>query len=303
MTLLRSLKFITRHPLNRDHQLAAIARFAKWQIASRLAPGATVYDWIGGARFLVRNGETGLTGNIYTGLQEFQDMAFLLHVSRPEDLFIDVGANVGSYTMLAGAVVGTRGYAFEPVPSTYNRLVDNVRLNRMDDRITCLNIGLSQKPGQINFTSRSDTTNHVLASDEPTDDSICVEVSTLDTVLEQDSILDQDSPPLLIKIDVEGYETPVLEGATKTLSHPALHSVILELNGSGSRYGFDESKTLQMMQDLGFETCSYDPMTRVLTQIEGTNPNSDNTLFVRDRSFVADRLESAPQYEVLGQQV
>ena len=79
MSLLNTVKFITTHPLNRGHKLKSSSRFAKWQIGSRLVSGAIVYDWVNGSKFLVKTGETGLTGNIYTGLHEFADMAFLLH--------------------------------------------------------------------------------------------------------------------------------------------------------------------------------------------------------------------------------
>jgi len=44
---------------------------------------------------VARPGETGVTGNIYTGLHEFSSMGYLLHVLREGDLFVDVGANVG----------------------------------------------------------------------------------------------------------------------------------------------------------------------------------------------------------------
>lgn len=79
MSLINLLKFITRHPLNREHKLGSIIRFAKWQFGSRLVPGTVVFDWINGSKILVKTGETGLTGNIYTGLHEFPDMGFLLH--------------------------------------------------------------------------------------------------------------------------------------------------------------------------------------------------------------------------------
>ena len=75
MSLFSVLKFITNHPVNRGQRLASIARFAKWQISSRLAPGAILYDWINDSKFLVRNGETGLTGNIYTCLLYTSDAA------------------------------------------------------------------------------------------------------------------------------------------------------------------------------------------------------------------------------------
>ena len=128
MSIFNTIKFITDHPLNRDRKLSSIIRFAKWQIGSRLVQGAIIFDWINGSKFLVKTGETGLTGNIYTGLHEFIDMGFLLHFLRDEDLFIDVGANVGSYSILACYAVGARGIAFEPVPSTYNGLLKTYAL-------------------------------------------------------------------------------------------------------------------------------------------------------------------------------
>ena len=289
------IKFITTHPLNRDHKLQAIIRFAKWQIGSRLAPGVIAFDWINGSKFLVRAGETGLTGNIYTGLHEFPDMAFLLHVLRKEDLFIDVGANVGSYTILACSAIGARGYAFEPVPRTYKRLVDNIRLNHLENRVECLNIGVGREQGRLAFTSHMNTENHALASGEQGDGAIDVEVSTLDAVL-------RDESPALMKIDVEGFETPVLEGAVETLKKPTLHSVIMELNGCGSRYGFDESRILKTMLDHGFKTFSYNPLDRTLVNLQGKNLKSGNTLFIRDESAVLERLKNSPKINVHGKQ-
>src|ERR1700740_1717867 len=107
-----------------------MARFFAWQVASRVRKEAIVHDWIEGTKFFVRSHELGLTGNIYAGLHEFVDMGFLLHFVRSGDLFVDVGSNVGTYTILACGARGARGYAIEPVPGTFERLMRNIRLNR-----------------------------------------------------------------------------------------------------------------------------------------------------------------------------
>ena len=296
MGLLKSIKFITNHPLNKDNKLKSLIRFVKWQLGSRLLPGAIVYDWINGSKFLVNTGETGLTGNIYAGLHEFTDMAYLLHVLRSEDLFIDVGANVGSYTILACSAVGAKGYAFEPIPSTYRRLVENMRLNHLDEKVKCINEGVGAQQGSISFTTASDTTNHALASGEQCNNIVNVEVTSLDIALSGES-------PNLAKIDVEGYETPVLEGAQETLKNQTLHSVIMELNGSGNRYGFDELRILELMFDHGFRTYSYNPLERSLINLEGKNLSSGNTLFIRDKSFVVERIRSSPKFSIHGKQL
>ena len=295
MSILNTIKFITNHPLNRERKLSAIISFAKWQIGSRLVPGAVVYEWISGSRFLVKRGETGLTGNIYTGLHEFPDMGFLLHFLRSDDLFVDVGANVGSYTILACSAVRAKGIVFEPVPSTFYRLVENIRLNHLDEKVKCINKGLGSHEGNIAFTSENDTTNHAVASGEKCENAINVEVVTLDTAL-------NGNAPQLIKIDVEGYETPVLEGAQKTLEKHELNAVIMELNGSGSRYGYDEARILELMFSYGFKTYSYNPLARKLINLDGKNLNEGNTLFIRDKSIVEERLRTSPMVSVHGRQ-
>ena len=297
LNILNIIRFITEHPLNCDQKLSSIGRFVKWQVGSRLVRGSIVYEWINGSKFLVKTGETGLTGNIYTGLHEFPDMGFLLHVLRSEDFFVDVGANVGAYTILACSAVGASGIAFEPVPSTYKRLVENMRLNFLDEKVICVNKGVGSKKGSIAFTSDRDTTNHALVPGEKCENVVDVEVTTLDSVLT--SVLTNECPTL-IKIDVEGYEVPVLEGAQDTLKKEALHSVIMELNGSGSRYGYDESQILEMMSDYGFKTYSYNPLNRTLINLEGKNLHSGNTLFIRNQPFVEERLKDAPRVLIHG---
>ncbi|WHZ21603.1 MAG: hypothetical protein OJF47_000715 [Nitrospira sp.] len=293
MSFLNVLKFITSHPLNKDHKLKAIFRFARWQVISRLGQGEITYDWVNGSRFLVRAGETALTGNIYTGLFEFPDMAFLLHVLRAEDLFIDVGANVGSYSILACSAIGARGYAFEPIPSTYSRLINNIHLNHLENRTKCLNIGIGREEGSLAFSDSMGACNHALAPGERCVGTTVVNVSTLDTVL-------KDESPDLMKIDVEGYETPVLQGAEATLKKQTLHSVIMELNGNGLRYGFDELFIIEMMFDYGFRTFSYDPIGRTLISLEGKNLTSGNTIFIRDKMSVIERLRTSPPVTIHG---
>lgn len=288
MSLIQTLKFITDHPLNNRHKFQSLIRFAKWQISSRMMQGEFVYPWIGDAKFFVKKGDFGLTGNIYTGLHEFSDMGFLLHFLRKRDLFVDVGANLGSYSILACAVVGAQGIAFEPVPNTFERLHRNMRLNSLEQTLTCVNKGVGAAEGFIKFSTDEDTTNHALANGEHSKASVDVEIVALDSAL-------RGSSPILIKIDVEGYESKVLEGAQEVLANASLRAVIMELNGSGFRYGFDESKILAMVNDLGFKPFSYNPSDRSLIPIDGKNAASGNTLFIRDESFVKDRIKQAPR--------
>ena len=130
LRLPKQLVSIWRHPLNRGHEIAGIGRWLRWQIASRLVSGPILAPFVGKTCLVARPGETGITGNIYYGLAEYEDMAFALHLLRPGDLFIDVGANAGTYTVLASGVAGAFTEAFEPIPPTADRLELNIAVNR-----------------------------------------------------------------------------------------------------------------------------------------------------------------------------
>ncbi|MBE0566436.1 MAG: FkbM family methyltransferase, partial [Krumholzibacteria bacterium] len=242
-----TLKFIVSHPLNRGRPVQALGRFAWWQMRSRLARGPVVHQWVDGAKFWVRRGETGLTGNIYCGLHDYREMTFILATAGPQDLFVDVGANAGSYTLLACAARGARGVAIEPVPETYARLVANLELNGLGERVLAANVGLADRPGELTFTAGRDCLNHVVADGErvagPT---VRVPVTTLDELL-------SGVTATLLKIDVEGLETLVVKGGQCTLSDPGLRAVIMELNGSGARYGFTDAALVAQMGRFGFE--------------------------------------------------
>ena len=293
MGLAKTLSYILNHPLNRPHRVAALKRFVCWQLGGRMVPGAVMIDWVDEAKMLIRPGDHGLTGNIYCGLQEFEDMSYLLNVTTPDDLFIDVGANMGAYSMLACKARGAKGHCFEPVPSTYEILRRNLDVNRLGDRVRSLNVGIADKEGVLRFHSDRNCENRVLADDENPANAIDVPVHTLDGLLEG---LD----PTILKVDVEGYEGAVVEGAETILSNPSLHSIIIELRGHGEKFGFDEDAVLKKLLDYGFRSKEYDPFTRELRDLNGLNTEVGNTLLTRNEDLVMDRLAKAEKITVNG---
>ena len=292
MSLLNTLQFITRHPLNRGHRAESLLRWARWQVGSRILPGPVAIPYVNDSRLLVAPGMTGATGNIYCGLHEFEDMAFVLHVLRPGDLFVDVGANIGSYSILA-ATTGARCLACEPVPETFQHLLRNIALNGFSAQVDAHNVAVGASRGRLRFTRDLDTVNHVLAPNESGVETTEVEVFTLDDLLAND-------PPAVIKIDVEGYETEVIRGSESTLLGASLVAVLMELNGSGARYGYDEQCLVDRMIDHGFSPCVYSPFDRRLSVLRDRTDNGGNTLFVRNPDVLQKRCETAPLFRVLG---
>ena len=135
--------------------------------------------------------------------------------------------------------------------------------------------------------------NHVIAADEQGENVISVKQSTLDEEL--------DGAPLCIKIDVEGYETSTLQGGLNTLKNKGLYAVIMELNGSGNRYGYDEGEILGLMASYGFKPYAYQPFERRLIPLKGKNTiGTGNTLFIRDRALIQERIKTARGIKVHG---
>lgn len=246
---------------------------------------------------LIEPGMTGATGNVYVGLVEFADMAFVMHFLRPHDRFLDIGANVGVYTLLAAGGRSADCVAVEPIDTAFRQLTANVRINRLEGRVRAVNVGLSSAPGKLRFTRSLDTVNHVLAPNEAIEGpAIEVDVTTVDA-------LASEATPHLIKIDVEGFETEVLAGAHATLASPSLGAIIIELNGSGARYGFDEGALHEKICSYGFTPHAYDPLRRELSVLAGKNADGGNTIYVRDANATVERLRSAPSFRVLGRDV
>lgn len=280
-------RYVTHHPLNSMGKMAACARVLRWQIASRLIDAPIALPFVNETRLLVTRGMTGATGNYYCGLHEVAEMGFVLHFLRADEHFLDVGANIGSYTVLASCT-GARMTAIEPIPTTYAKLEDNVLLNRLAQRVRVCNIGLSEKHDVLRFTAGLDTVNHVLpiGSSLP---AVEVEVQPMDELLGEDV-------PALIKIDVEGHELSVLKGGQRTLADFRLRAVIMETNQSGSRYGVSDDDLRRMMAAHGFVAHGYDPFARVLTNVVH---GAANTIFVRDRDEANERALSAPKFRLI----
>ena len=266
-------------------------RFIRWQLGSRVLGTAIAMPFVGNTRLLVRTGMHGATMNLYVGIQEFEDVALLLHLLRPEDTFIDIGANVGVYTVLAAGVRQANVIAVEPVPATYDQFLDNINLNRIGGHVTAHNIGLAAEEGELRFSASYGPTNHVLRAKEH-GPSVTVPVETLDVVAAGRS-------PALMKIDVEGFEQEVIRGGHNLLSSPSLLALIVEFNGLGEQYGFDDRTTDMLLREHGFVSVQYAPFERRLTEIPGPNATG-NTLYIRPSSGVGERLRVAELVEVHG---
>lgn len=155
---------------------------------------------------------------------------------RGNDVLVDVGANVGMYTIWAAKTRGARVIAFEPEAQNYALLNRNIQLNGVADRVTAYCMGLSDAAGLSTLHMadlRAGASCHAVGEaldfrHEPMAVRFpqgCV-AATLDELVAAGAIPAPDH----LKIDVDGFEPKVIAGARATLAAPRLRSLLVETN-------------------------------------------------------------------------
>ena len=186
----------------------------------------------------------------------------LLRILRPGDTAVDVGANLGYFTMLMAAITGPGGHvlSFEPGEDNVVRLADNVRLNAFDN-VQVIPQPVSDRSGPVTFFLNSDVPGgHALWDPGALDRNVRSKASpqprnllatTLDETLAEAGI----PPPRVIKIDTEGAEHAVLKGARSLLERHAVPFIIAELHGFGlEKLGSSQRSLRDYMAGFGYET-------------------------------------------------
>lgn len=188
------------------------------------------------------------------------------------DVMYDIGANVGGYTVWAGKQ-GVKVYAFEPEAENYNLLIKNMMLNEIEPNAYC--VALSNRPtlGTLNLNKPgAGSSCHLFGV--PVEDKVhqgCVGL-TLDQLVEMGKL----PLPNHIKIDVDGLEYLVIEGASKTLK--SSESLLIEVD-TNQPVHMDMVSTLV---ELGFQ---YDQdQVDKATRKEGTFKGCAEFLFKRKQS-------------------
>lgn len=173
---------------------------------------------------------------LHSCAKEPETVEWLEKELRPGDTFYDIGANVGAYSLVAFEVTRGRAtiIAFEPGFGTFAELCRNIHLNRAEHSIVPLPIALGNRTTIAEFRYSETTPGAALHNWQP---AAASETHAPELVLPtvsyrlDDLILALGLPrPTLIKLDVDGPESDVLEGADQALSQPTLRGCIVELD-------------------------------------------------------------------------
>lgn len=226
-------------------------------------------------------------------LKEPWTVHWIEHAVKPGEVFYDIGANVGVYSLLVGAVHDkqVQAYAFEPGFATYAALCRNVIHNGMDSCVVPLPTALHSQLGHTVFKYRSTDSGaarHAVGAQglESKDfkETKPVYEQTMLTVDLDTLITDYGLPvPSHIKLDVDGPELEILQGARKTLANPALKSVMVEL---------DDKKTRRTIVAL-LEEAGLSLAAEFDKAFSRGDPHFD-AFFARDRKALEEIMKDSP---------
>lgn len=165
---------------------------------------------------------------IYLGAFEPQETAVVRRWLRAGMTFVDVGANVGYFTLLAASRVGRGGHVFsvEPSPYAYGKLAATVRTNGLS-QVRTFQMGLSSAEGELPlYVAPASHGFHSPSMGGGAETAVTVPVRRLDDCLDEWGVETVD----LMKLDVEGHESHVLEGAADSLASGRIRAVLVEFN-------------------------------------------------------------------------
>jgi FkbM family methyltransferase len=201
---------------------------------------------------------------IYTGVgYEPEATDVMRRLLRAGDVVVDVGANFGWYaTLFAQLVAPGRVYAFEPVPDTYARLLENLALNGMGEKVTTVQAAVSDAAGScpIYTFERSSAYASLSTLGEARYRTVEVPKLTLDTWFSGAGVGRVD----FLKCDTEGSELMVLKGARKLLAAVDAPIIFIELNEETYRaFGYNKDDVRELLG-----TCGYDRFYEVISARE-----------------------------------
>lgn len=234
----RTVRFVWEHPSNEGQRLRALFRAARFQARGRILGrrslaqlGDRSYVWA----YLHR---TAASKVVYGNPPDYPEMLVWRLRLGPGDLFVDVGANVGSYAIWA-AELGADVIAVEPAEDTFALLQENIALNGYT--VDAINVAVGASCGTARFTSGRDCINHL----DP-GGSVETRLETVDSLIGDRTVAG-------MKVDVEGFEIEVLRGCSRALAENRIRLIQIEWNSaSQAAVGTDRRPVADLLSKHGY---------------------------------------------------
>jgi FkbM family methyltransferase len=177
-------------------------------------------------------------------------MNFIYDYLEKDDIFIDVGANIGAHSLMAASKIKTgKIFSFEPSLKALKYLKENIQINNLTKVITVIDKVVSNKTGYEKFImGKHSEVDHIGGWNNLSQDTNIIPSITLDKFFKIQKISYVD----LVKIDVEGAELKVLEGLKDYLARGKVGAIIFEINSNCVTYGYNSEDIVKFLKQNRF---------------------------------------------------
>jgi FkbM family methyltransferase len=245
------VKHVWAHPSNSGQRGRALLRAVTYQARARLLRRRSLARLGERSLLWVDLHRTSAAAALYANPPDPNEMLAWRSALRDGGLFIDVGANIGTYTLWA-AELGAEVIAVEPAADTYALLLENIALNGYD-RVTAVHAAAGDHCGTARFTAGLDAGNSLAA-----DGAVVTELVTVDSLIGSRHVAG-------LKVDVEGFEITVLRGAARAFAERRIGLVQLEWNHlSWPAVGTDRRPVAEFLDGFGYRLYRPDPTGRLV---------------------------------------
>jgi FkbM family methyltransferase len=238
--------------------------------------------------------DSELSRLIYCRGFEYTERLFTSRLLRSGDVYVDVGANIGLFTLLAADRVGATGrvFSFEPVSRTYARLVENIRLNGFR-QVFPQQVAVSDSRCELTITTAGGGFDAWSSLGRPYmgQEGRCEQIQAVswdEFAVEHDLV----GKVTLMKLDVEGWESRTLRGASQTLSRGDAPTLYVEFTQEAAmNAGSSCQEIYDLLTSFGYEMFLPTPDAKSLEPFPRREiyPNI-NLLAIKRRDWVETRL-------------
>ncbi len=248
--MLSGLIFVFTHPLNRNHFFATGLRLLWWKCNQLFFHVPAIVEFADSIVCICSPKSSYGSLIIYTKWPEYNEMKFLSDTLTSSSVFVDVGAGLGDYSLLAASKIKTgKIISFEPNERVFAELQANLRLNNLEKEVLSFPYAVSDTNGFIQFDATAvSELGHIKFDDSVSESLPKIKAVTLDAFLKSHSIRNID----MLKIDVEGAESFVFEGAAKLLQSKRIKTILFELNPGSENFNRSRRYTLDLLSRFGY---------------------------------------------------
>lgn len=255
---LKSFIKIINHPLNKPNRIGAILRIIWWKSNQLFFKFSTIVQISPQRKIICTPDDSYSASIVYMSWPEYDVMNFIYNYLKKDSIYIDVGAHIGSEVLLASSKIKNgRIYAFEPTPSTFAKLMSNIFLNGLDNKLVkVLPLAISNKNGFTDLVLENESEiNHLKFGNNNLKKTKLVKTAMLDWLFENEKIESID----LLKIDVEGAEPLVFGGMKNSLIEKKVKVIVFEVNKNLFKYNFNSNKLIRLLEKFEYKIYNFQP--------------------------------------------